>query len=136
MKHSRLWVLAAIIAFVIFTGFILSVPHTRDVSKPLPSSVAMDVPTVSLHDSFKKGVHTITGSLQAPNACAAVTAEATLEGAASTTGSILVALSLPRDSGVCLQVPTKINFTATINAPARLPITATVNGAAATTTIS
>lgn len=137
MNHKRLWVAAAIIAIVIIVGFVLSVPHTRDIGTVGSlQNVATSAPIVSLHDSFKKGVHTITGSIEAPNACASVSAQASLVGDAANASGILVALSLEKDSGVCLQVSTPINFTATISAPARLPITATVNGEAATTTSS
>jgi hypothetical protein len=137
MRYSRLWLAATIIALVVFGGFVLSVPHTKDVDTGLSlESVATSVPIVTVRDSFKKGLHTITGSLEAPNACASVTAEATYSGDTPDTEGILVALSLPEDSGVCLQVPTRVSFTATVSAPARLPITVTVNGTAATTTTS
>lgn len=135
MNHKRLWVASAIIAAVILVGFVLSVPHTRDVGDISSSQVvAPSVPNVSLRDSFKKGVHTITGSVEAPNACASVSAQASLVGDASNASGILVAVSLEKDSGVCLQVPTDISFSTTITAPARLPIIATVNGESATTT--
>lgn len=134
MKYSRLWVLTAIIAFIILVGFAFSVPHTRDGTKPAEKSVATSTPAVTLRDSFKKGVHTITGSLLAPNACSLVTAQAILSG--ETANTILVELSLPEDSGLCLQVPTKESFTTTITAPAGLPVVVTVNGVVATTTSS
>ncbi|TSA44208.1 hypothetical protein D4R49_00540 [bacterium] len=136
MKYSRLWVLTAIIAFAILVGFVFSVPHTRDSTKPVEKNAATSAPAVTLRDSFKKGVHTITGSLLAPNACSVVTAQATLSGEASSTSSILLELLLPKDSGLCLQVPIKITFSTTITAPAQLPIIVTVNGVAATTTSS
>ncbi len=136
MKYSRLWPAATIIALIVIVGFVVSVPRTRDVDTASPSGEAVGIPTVSLRDSFKKGVHTITGSFEAPNACATVTAQAAFVPEASGEGSIVVALSVPEDSGVCLQVPTRVNFTTTVSAPARLPITATVNGAPATTTVS
>ena len=137
MRHSRLWVAAAIIAFFVLVGFVLSVPHTRDVGKfQVNESVATSAPSVTLHDSFRKGLHTITGSVETPNACATVTAQASLSGEASSTNGILVELAISDDTGVCLQVPTRVNFTTTINASADLPITATVNGGAATTTVS
>ena len=142
MNYRRLWVAAAIIAFIIIAGFVFSVPHTRDAARvPVSESVSV-VPLVTLHDAFKKGVHTITGSLLAPNAGTTVTARAALQGDASSTESlpaqagIRVALSMPSDAGVCLELPTRVNFSATIAAPARLPLTATVNGFAASTTSS
>ena len=137
MNPIRLWVSAAVIAFVVLIAFALSVPHTRDngVKAPLPSATT-SIPAVTLHDVFKKGVHTISGSIEAPNACTLVSALATLVGNASSTGSILVAISMPPDSGVCLQMPVRARFQATLAAPAYLPITVTVNGSTATTTPS
>ncbi len=135
MSHSRLGVVATIIAVVVIVGFVLSVPHTRDLPKAPTSGAAPVVPAISIKDSFKKGLHTITGSLTVLNACTFVTARATLISDASSTGSILVALSFQNDSGVCLQTPTQANFSTTVTAPAHLPITATVNGSTATTTV-
>ena len=134
MNHKRFWVAAAILALIVIIGFALSVPHTRDTGKVAESEKAA-VPSVSLHDSFKKGVHTITGSFQAPNACSVATADATVSGDASSTQKILIDISIPADVGVCLQVPTPINFSVTISAPAHLPISATVNGSEASTTV-
>ena len=138
MNHTRLWVAAAIIACIVAAGFILSVPHTRDITvtantQPAPASV----PVVTLQDAFKKNLHTITGSIEAPDACTLVTANATVTGTASSTENILVAISMPSDTGgVCLQLPTVMSFKTTVSAPAGLPLTATVNGIVASTTAS
>lgn len=137
MTHRRLWTAAAIIGLFVVVGFVLSVPHTRDaVVAPATPKETVGVPSVTLHDVFKKGLHTITGSVEAPNACATATAEASVGGTASDTQSILVAITLPADTGVCLQLPTRANFSTSVDAPAGLPITATVNGSVATTTRS
>jgi len=131
MKHSRLWVLTAIIAFVIVVGFVLSVPHTHDIAQtPALTTATSSVPLVALHDVFKKGVHTITGSIEVPTVCTTVSAQA-----ASSTESILIEISLLTDTGVCLQLPTLATFNATLAAPAQLPFTVTVNGTRATTTM-
>lgn len=137
MKRSRLWISATIIASVILIAFALSVPHTRDIGikTSAPSEENAQI-IVTLHDAFKKGVHTITGSLETPNACASVSALARLTGDASSTQHILVEVSLQADSGICLQVPTRMNFKTTISAPANLSLTATVNGSLASTTPS
>lgn len=137
MNPIRLWVSAAIIAFVVLVAFALSVPHTRDagVKEPSPSATT-SVSAVTLHDAFKKGVHTISGSIEAPNACTLVSVSATLVGNAPNTENILVAISMPLDSGICLQVPTRVRFQTTLAAPAYLPIQVTVNGTLATTTPS
>ena len=137
MNPVRLWVSAAIITFVVLIVFALSVPHTRDSRVEAPLSPATtSVPAVILRDVFKKGVHTISGSIEAPNACTFVSASATLVGNASSTENILVAISLSLDSGVCLQIPTRVSFQTTLVAPASLPIVVTVNGSPATMTPS
>ncbi len=135
MTHTRLWVAATIIAGIILVGFILSVPHTRDISSQARLEEATTtVPDVSLRDVFKKGVHTLTGSIDAPNPCTTLSAAASLVGSASSTQSILVALSMPVDTGTCLQQVTSLTFSTTIVAPAHMPLTATVNGSPATVT--
>jgi hypothetical protein len=137
MSHTRLLVVATIIAGIILAGFVLSVPHTRDSILDRTSSTATtSIPVVAIRDVFKKGVHTITGSLSAPNACTTVSAEATLVGDASSTQNILVAISMPKDVGICLQKETVMKFSTTIAAPAKLPIVTSVNGVLATTTAS
>jgi len=134
MNHTRLLFAAAIIGLLLIIGFVLSVPHTSEVTETFSAQHDTLVPSVDLHDSFKKGVHTITGSLEVPNACASVTADATLVDA-SNTQNILVTLSLVPDSEMCLEIPTDVRFSTTITAPANLPIQATVNGSVASTTL-
>lgn len=136
MNHTRLWVAATIIAVVVITSFVLSVPHTQDVGQVATMPSVIEVPIVTLRDAFSKGVHTITGSIEAPNACTSVIAESSLTGAASSTEGILVSISMLADNGICLQLPTRASFQTTISAPANVPITVTVNGAVATTTTS
>jgi hypothetical protein len=135
MNQKRLWLAATIIALVIIIGFVLSVPHTSDLPVASTSLVTEAlVPEVTLRDVYKKGVHTITGSIMAPDACGTVTASASLVGSASTTQEILVAIELSDDPSVCLELPTRATFQATVTAPAQIPLSATVNGALATTT--
>lgn len=136
MSHKRLFIVATIIAGIILVGFVLSVPHTRDVPVELLSeNVTPSVPSVTIRDSFKKGVHTITGSIEVPDACTTVSAQAMRAGDASSTESILVDIAMSEDSGICLERATVVRFETTIAAPAQLPIAATVNGAPATTTV-
>ena len=132
MNRMRLWSSSAIIVAVILIVFALSVPHTRDadVERP-PQSQAELMPAVTLSDTFKKGVHTISGSIEAPNACAVVNVSAALVGDAQGEESIAVSVSMQNDSGICLQAPTRIPFQTALSAPANLPITATVNGISA-----
>ena len=135
MSHTRLWIAATIIALVIAFGFMLSVPHTRDLPGVLPASAtATSAPIVALSDVYKKSMHTISGSVMAADACASASADAILVGEATSTQRILVRVTLSDEPGVCLELPTRETFQATIAAPARLPLAVTVNGASATTT--
>jgi|SRR3989338_10119437 len=128
--HTRLWASALIIGALIIGGFVLSVPRAREVFEgPTAKTVPLSVPSIVIRDSFKKGMHTITGSVQAPNACSTVTAEASVE-----SDHILLALTMPEDTGVCLQVATPIPFSVSIAAPADARIQTTLNGTLATTT--
>lgn len=132
MNHMRLLVSSAIIVVAIVIIFIISVPRTSDVeviSMVLPETET--APTVILRDSFKRGIHTISGSVEAPNACALVSASAELIGDAQNGEGILVNISMQTDSEICLQIPTRISFETTIEAPNNLPISATVNGSLA-----
>lgn len=135
MNHTRFWIASGIIALAIILGFVLSVPHTRDLPQEVvPEAAASEIPSVTLRDSYKKGVHTITGSLIAPNACANTTATAQLEGNASSTERIVINITLSADTNLCLQLPTRVTFSTSIAAPPRLPISSIVNGRAASTT--
>ena len=89
-------------------------------------------PVVIVHDTYRKGVHTVNGTLMAPNACTFATAIATLVGSPSSQ-KIAVAVSLSPDVGVCLQLPQQIPFSTTLSAPSGLPIILTVNGIMAST---
>lgn len=131
--HTRLLAAATIIALVVFISFVLSVPRTRDVVETATPHTETAVPPVTLRDTFKKGLHTITGLIEAPNACTSVSAEASVTGDATSTESILIAITMLADEGVCLQLPTSTTFQTTLEAPAGLPLTVTVNGATATT---
>ncbi|MHB0865822.1 MAG: hypothetical protein ACYC1Y_02890 [Minisyncoccota bacterium] len=136
MRHMRLRVASTIIALIILVGFAISAPHTRDIVETFPSQTpATSTPSVTLHDVFRKGVHTITGSIEAPTPCTSLIATAAGTGSASSTTGILVTISMPPDTGVCLQQPTTLTFSTTVTAPAGVPITASVNGFTATTTV-
>lgn len=133
MNQRRFWIAAGILAAIIIGGFVLSVPHTTELKEAAPTAPAASIPEVPLRDAYKKGVHTITGSLTAADACAQLSAAASLSGA-STSPSILVALSLTDQPGVCLELPTPMPFKVTLAAPANVPIAVTVNGQTASTT--
>ncbi len=126
---------ALIIAAAIMIGFALSIPHTSEVEQKIEveAVVAPTIPVVTILDSYKKGTHTITGSLLLPNACTTLSSEATAQTSASTTEAIVVALTTSSDTGVCLQIPTVKKFSTTVSAPAEVPIQVLVNGSVAST---
>jgi hypothetical protein len=141
MHHTRLSAAAGIIALVLLVGFVLSVPHTRDLMRPAPApapEVATPVVTLSTH--YAKGTYTLSGTVTAPDACTIVSAAAALQGAdastsTTTTGqSIALALTWSPDVGTCLMLPTPMSFSTTLVAPRDLPVSVTVNGAMASTT--
>lgn len=130
MTHTRLWVVATIIASIILAGFALSVPRAKDGTLPPKVAEPIEgVPVVTIRDVLKKGVHTITGSLLAPTACTSIEATASLMN-----DYILVSISMPKDSGVCLEEATTVSFSTTLVTPNTLPIKTTVNGKEASTT--
>jgi hypothetical protein len=133
MMHTRLWIVSAIIAAIILILFVLSVPHTRDIPQPAPLAEATaPAPEVTLRDVFKKGTHTITGSVQAPTPCTTLSAEASLAGDASSTSAIVIAITMPKDTGICIQQIADLPFSVTVEAPEGVPVQVSVNGAAAT----
>jgi hypothetical protein len=132
MNHKRLYLAAAIIAGVLVLGFLLSVPRVRDGEVVKETVENKTIPPVALRDTYKKGTHTITGTVTAPNACATLSTSATTTG--DPAGAIVVEFTLTEGGGVCLQVPTPLKFSTTVASPEGLPISATVNGAVATTT--
>jgi hypothetical protein len=137
ISRMRLSLSAVIIIFIILIAFAFSVPRTRDADMESLNAVATTtIPLVSVKDSYRKGVHTISGAILAPNACRAVTSSASLAGDATSAQSILVSLTVEGDSDICLELPSEIEFETTIEAAADLPITVTINGVHATTTPS
>lgn len=119
-------------------GFIYFVPPTNDLSVTPEEGVvpATTTPSVTVKDSYKKGTHTITGSILAPNACTVVTATSNVvpSVASSTPAVITLRISMPEDTGICLQVPQEKSFSVTAVAGADAVIQATVNGQMASTT--
>jgi len=136
MTHMRLSSAAIIIAILIGVAFMFSVPRVvRDgEQEQRVEEVVAKAPEVELSDSYKKGVHTIMGSIVAPNACTTLTAEASHAQSADSATVINLAITTASNDGVCLQLPTKVKFTTSIEAPADVLIQqTTVNGVVATT---
>ena len=134
MNQMRLWAAAGIIAVILILGFVFSVPHTRDVGQTAAAPLVNETPVVTLLDTYRMGTHTLSGYVLAPNACASVTAAATTTGTSASTTALALALTMPSDTGICLQVPTKVTYSAQAAAPEGVPITVTLDGSVASTT--
>lgn len=135
MNHTRLWIVSALIACIIVASFLVSILRAQRAEAPggsLPLATEAVPAAVTVKDVFRKGTHTISGSVVVPDACTTPTTESSLGGEAPDSQSIILDLSYPEDVGVCLQVPTSVSFTTTIAAPAGLPIIVMVNGVIAT----
>lgn len=132
MSNMRLWISAAIIAVVVLVIFSFSIPRTRDVdTELLMPADTMIVPEVTLRNSFNRGLHTITGSIEVSNACTTASAFATLTNDENGIETILIQITTKSEPGVCLQLPTQTSFETTISASPNLPIIVTVDGSAA-----
>jgi hypothetical protein len=128
--------LAVFVAVVIIiAAFAFFTPHANRGGEQAPSAsiVQKPVPDVSLSDSYKKGMHTISGSIMAPTPCTSVTADASV--ASGTPAVISVTISMPSDAGICLQQATVVPFKVSAAAGADAIIAAYVNGAPASTTV-
>jgi hypothetical protein len=128
MTPRRLRILALIILGTIIIGFVLFVPKGKVQSPSAQVPAADALPAVSLSDTFKKGTHTISGSLEVHNACVAVAAEASVINDGATPRGIAVAITRTPSEGICLELPTRITFQKKVVAPKDLPLSATIDG--------
>lgn len=133
MSHRRLAIAAGIVIAIVFGGFLISAPRAREARETTTINTKDEATTtapVSVKDVYKKGVHTLSGTVTAPDACASVSASAVF---ASGNQAIALNISMPPPTGVCLTIPTDIPFRAVVTAPEDTPIAVFVNGVNATT---
>ena len=130
----RVWTAAGVIALVLIVGFVLSVPHLRDAQLKQAARESAALPIVYVHNAYKKGVHTLTVKVAAPNACTIISGSASVAPAtsSSTPDAIQIALDMPPDSGVCLQVPATTTLSFSASADSGATIAASINGNDAT----
>lgn len=129
MSTRRLRILALIILGALIAGFVILVPRGK-VQSPTAdaASTTSGIPEVTLVDSFKKGTHTISGSIVVYNACVAVATEAlVIEDGANPSG-IQISITRAPSEGICLELPTRIPFEKKVKAPRGLALTALVDG--------
>jgi hypothetical protein len=126
--------LGVFVAVVIgIAGFALFIPHANKGGEQSPHlEQSTMLPSVSLSDSYKKGIHTISGTVEAPTPCITLTADTSV--ASGTPDTISVMITMPADTGICLQVITDLPFNVTVAAGMDARIVALVNGVVASTT--
>jgi hypothetical protein len=114
---------------LVIVGYAFFVPHTtKDEVPPPVESEPQPAPLVTLSSSFRRGVHTFEGTVEAPTPCTTVGVETTV--ASSTPSRITLSLTLAPDEGVCIQVVRALPFEATAEAPEDAFVELTVNGVA------
>jgi hypothetical protein len=138
MRRKRFAIAAGLIACLILAAFLAVILRVQMVQAPVapagPAAAATTTPVVALRDTYRRGVHTLSGALTLPDACIVPTATSTYTGTASTTGIIALDISYAPDQGVCLELPTQATFSTTVAAPEAAAVVTTVNGVIATTT--
>jgi hypothetical protein len=124
--------------FVIIAVAVLIVtfPTPHDTAPVAPKPVTVETlakkPVVPVRDIYKKGTHTITGSLDLPNPCSTVSVESMLEG--EPPERILILLTVLTDEGICVQEKTATPFETSLTAPEGVPLRVLVNGSEASVT--
>ncbi|VAW32632.1 hypothetical protein MNBD_CPR01-290 [hydrothermal vent metagenome] len=137
MMKRILYVIAlGIIVFVVWS--IYSSPHisnsTRKGHKEATTTPAISV-LVSLKDIYHRGIHTITGAVVTPTPCYTVDAETKM--VPSTTPPVIrLDLSIPPDTGRCLQLSATTTFSVKQKAKKDARLSTYINGVqVATSTI-
>lgn len=135
MKHLIIIVVALValgaLSIFIFTPRLPDGTHT--VAQLAATSTQPVITLVSLHDSYRRGRHTITGALTVPTACYVVTTQSAL--VPSTTPAVIrLNLTVPTDTGRCLLLRATTTFSVVQKASRSAFVKAYVNGAFATST--
>ena len=132
----RAFFIGIILAAFVVVGISVSSKHLPDGSLTSATTATTSAPTITLaafSDSYHRGVHTLSGALITPTPCYAVSPHTEL--VPSTTPSLIeLNLSVPTDTGRCLELSATTTFRITQRAPRRAVVSVFVNGALATST--
>lgn len=129
----RTWILLGVFLGVFIIAFgIFVFKITPSPGVPPTTTDAAPVSGLQFTDTVKKGVHTIRGSAVAPTACTMLSAA--VAAPAGTSTAIRVDLTVPRDEGICLTIPTTLSFSVSVGAPDTSPVQIYINNVLATTT--
>jgi hypothetical protein len=130
----RLALTVFLAVMIVIASFAFFTPHANKNVElaPVAEKLTITLPNVRYSDTYKKGIHTINGSVSAPTPCTELSAS--LGVASGTPELISVTLLMPRDTGICLQRSTTLPFTVSTPASAKADIEILVNGMLATST--
>ncbi len=120
-----------IILLVLILGFTLSVPRIQDVaeeSETLRTEESVTVPTLTLERSYRRGTHTLTGTLLVDTYCTMVTTEAVVTPEDVSPSVITLKLATEEVAGVCLMLAEERSFSVSIEAPEDSMVEVFVNG--------
>ncbi len=136
MQVKRLVIIVFVLAIIIIIAIFSSSKHLKD--HPLNSlrvatSTQNTIRVVSLSHSYKRGVYTIQGSITVPNICYAVSTHTSLI-PSTTPQRIRLILSVPNDTGRCLQLVATTTFSVTQRAKKNASVEVYLNGVLATST--
>lgn len=88
---------------------------------------AASAPAVTYRDSFKAGVHTISGTVVLRNRCERLEASAVADTEVDPP-VVRVDLFIPEDTGICLELPTERAFSVSVEASDAAMVQVFVNG--------
>lgn len=134
---KRLLIIAVVLVALGVLSIFIFTPRLPDGTHAVVQVTATSTPVVitlvSLHDSYRRGKHTITGALTVPTPCYVVTAQSSL--VPSTTPPVIrLNLAVPADTGRCLLLRATTTFSVVQKATRSALVKAYVNGAFATST--
>lgn len=133
MFRLALFVFGGVI--IVIAAFAFFIPHTNRGDELAPPVVVESKPLVAVTytGTYKNGLHSLKGSVLAPTPCTELSATAAV--ASGTPQIISVELSMPPDTGICLQKLTELPFSVTASAGADAKVEVFVNGEPASTTV-
>lgn len=130
MTTRRVTGSALIILLVLFLGFTLSVPRTKDIVEEgdaLQTQESHPQPTLSLERSYRRGTHTLTGTLLVDTRCTKLTTEVEVTPEGIVPPTITLRLATEDTAGVCLMLSEERAFSITADAPEDATVLVFVN---------
>ena len=127
--HRRIGII--VFAVILIAGITFFAVRTgREEAPKFDTKTETPTPVVTLKDSYKKGVHTYTGTYTVATPCHTISATATV--AVGTPDVVTIAITAPADEGMCVQVIATKTFTVTATAGKDAKVEVQVNGVPAT----